>query len=856
MYPLLRFEYLIPKTILLCFFLFILPFHFSKSSSEYANTRNTIGTIIDDFLVNDDTTGGSVQSYPRITRYKSSDYVAVWEEYRNLNYEIYAQRYSSVSTPLGTSFKVNDDSGFGDQRFPSIASASSGNFVIIWQDFRNGNYDIWAQLYDSAGIPLGSNFRVDDDTGNSFQEFPAAAMDSLGNFIITWRDQRNVHVEIYAQRYDHLGTPLGSNFKVCDDDESGYQGDPAVAMNNSGNFVITWRIYPHGIDDADIYAQRYDSTGTSVRINLKVNDDFGSADQRTPAIAMDRTGNFVITWDDDRSGLFDYDIYAQRYDLTGIPQSSNFRVNTGSAFSQRNPAIAMNGAGEFVVSWTDYRINGSNNPDIYARRYSSSGTPLSDDFKVNDDSTSADHLYSATAMDGVDNFIVAWCDYRNGILNPDIYAQLYNTSGIHLGSNSKLNGDGGTSDQNFPAIGQDGFGNFVVTWQDARNGDWAIYAQRYNSSGTPLGSNFKVNDAWVSGSSYPAIALARSGFFVITWGDQDFGEDYSCICAQMYDSAGVRLGSNFKVNDDTVYWPDFPDRNNPSVGIDTNDNFVITWVNSTSIYAKRYNSTGTPLGLGFWLSSGTAPRIAVENSGGFIITWGDWWYGSVICARMYSSTGSPLGNKFKVNEDSGDFDQWSPSIGMDTCGNFVITWMDNQYGLSNTNIHAQKYDVIGNPNGGNCLISNPQYASFAQCYPTVVANTSNLYLAWQDNRRVKGWDIYAKVVDWNWSKVEETEGTSVPHAFQLSQNYPNPFNPTTIIHYSISSNQPTQACISIYNILGQRVRTLVDETKRAGNYEAIWDGKDDKEKEVASGIYFYQLTAGKYSESKKMLLLK
>jgi len=60
----------------------------------------------------------------------------------------------------------------------------------------------------------------------------------------------------------------------------------------------------------------------------------------------------------------------------------------------------------------------------------------------------------------------------------------------------------------------------------------------------------------------------------------------------------------------------------------------------------------------------------------------------------------------------------------------------------------------------------------------------------------------------------------------------------------------------IYNILGQKARTLVDEPKRAGSYEVIWDGKDDQRKEVGSGIYFYQLRAGDFSETKKMLLLR
>jgi flagellar hook assembly protein FlgD len=69
-------------------------------------------------------------------------------------------------------------------------------------------------------------------------------------------------------------------------------------------------------------------------------------------------------------------------------------------------------------------------------------------------------------------------------------------------------------------------------------------------------------------------------------------------------------------------------------------------------------------------------------------------------------------------------------------------------------------------------------------------------------------------------------------------------------------HSPIHTSLKIYNILGEKVRTLIDEPKRAGSYEVIWDRKDDKGKEMASGIYFYQLKAGDYTETKKMLLLK
>jgi hypothetical protein len=124
-------------------------------------------------------------------------------------------------------FLVNDDGG--NQEDPAIARDPSGNFVITWEDYRNGNYDIYFQRYNSSGTPLGTNFKVNDDIGTSDQYSPAIAMDGSGNFVIAWTDGRSGGGDIYAQRFNSAGTALGANFKVNDDVGTADQGAPAVA---------------------------------------------------------------------------------------------------------------------------------------------------------------------------------------------------------------------------------------------------------------------------------------------------------------------------------------------------------------------------------------------------------------------------------------------------------------------------------------------------------------------------------------------------------------------------------------------------------------------------------------------------
>jgi len=96
--------------------------------------------------------------------------------------------------------------------------------------------------------------------------------------------------------------------------------------------------------------------------------------------------------------------------------------------------------------------------------------------------------------------------------------------------------------------------------------------------------------------------------------------------------------------------------------------------------------------------------------------------------------------------------------------------------------------------------------------------------------------------------------SAMPKSFILSQNYPNPFNAETVISFALPRSSHVK--IEIFNILGQKVRDLVDEEVSAGYKQVVWDGTDNAGKPVASGVYLYQLKAGSFTEAKRMILLK
>jgi len=164
--------------------------------------------------------------------------------------------------------------------------------------------------------------------------------------------------------------------------------------------------------------------------------------------------------------------------------------------------------------------------------------------------------------------------------------------------------------------------------------------------------------------------------------------------------------------------------------------------------------------------------------------------------------------------------------------------------------------VLYNQDGDSTLMIS-EYEEVG-CH-SIVMDLSELALGLYRARfKADGFECYGDI--WvGTTDVPETPVDEILSDFHLFQNYPNPFNPETRIQFKVQSlklRELVPTSLRIYNILGQRVKTLVNEEKKAGTYEVIWDGKDDQGKGVSSGIYFYQLRAGDFTETKKMLLLK
>jgi hypothetical protein len=376
----------------------------------------------------------------------------------------------------GGEFRVNTYTT-QNQLGPGVAMDTTGNFVVVWQSFaQDGHIDgVFGKRYDATGAPQGAEFRVNTYT-TSTQEGPAVAMDAIGNFVVVWdsRLQDGSGAGIFGQRYAADGSPRGSEFQV-NTYTPGYQFNAAVAMDAGGNFVVVW---DGPLSDVDVVGRRYDAGGVAQGDEFRVNT-YTTDDQVEPAVGMDAIGNFVVVWrgsyhqDGSYSGIF-----GQRYDAGGLPRGAEFQVNSYTPKTQVNPAVAMDPSGNFVVVWHSDTQDGDS-LGVFGQRYDATGVPRGSEFRVNTHTTDYQGQ-PRVASDPFGNFVVVWTSNLQDGSSFGVFGQRYAADGSPRGSEFQVN-TYATNSQGSPAVAMDAVGNFVVVWTSvSQDGDLSgVFGQRY-----------------------------------------------------------------------------------------------------------------------------------------------------------------------------------------------------------------------------------------------------------------------------------------------------------------------------------------------------------------------------------------
>jgi len=374
-----------------------------------------------------------------------------------------------------------------------------------------------------------AEFQVNNRTSLD-QKNTVVAVDNSGNFIVVWTsyykpDRSN---EILARRFDAGGEPLGDEFQI-NTITAGNQGEPAVAMNATGDFVVVWQgPQSPGEDVEDIFARRFDSNGTAVGDQFRVNTITADR-QLSPSVAMNDDGNFVVVWESwDQPGPGQSQIRGQLFDNEGTKTGAEFVVNDEPAVC-RYPDVAMDDGGKFVVVW----VKDSASKSVWIRRFNSDGTAPYLGSKVNDEFDFTSLTEPIVAMDAAGNHVVVWDGHPDSYLFDDVFIRRYHYTGVPLHSQFRVNLYQAGAQCN-PALAMNRAGEFVVLWQgDGGNGiaDSDVFGQRFPAQGEHIGQpiltggQFRFNSYVAQAQRRPDVAMMEAGRFVAAW--ESYGQDGS-----------------------------------------------------------------------------------------------------------------------------------------------------------------------------------------------------------------------------------------------------------------------------------------------------------------------------------------
>jgi hypothetical protein len=437
---------------------------------------------------------GTEQSYPMVVSDDAGGAIVIWQDRRSVTYyDLYAQRIDSQGNLLwGATGAIVNVSSNNQEHVSAIPDGAHG-VIVCWTDWRFGAQDIYAQRLNGNGTRMWalSGVVVCGATGN--QQLPQIASDGAGGALIAWQDYRNGNADIYAQRLNSTGAPLWRSQGAMACSLANLQMTPDIASDMQGGAFVVWTDGRNGYND--IYAQRLLSTGLPAWTANGMAVCNSGYDQIGPQVSSDGNYGAFVCWSDQRN--LEYDVYAQRVSQggTGVWTANGIPVCT-TAGIQNYVHGAGNGRDGMFIAWSDFRSGTSY--DTYAQYISAGGNPI---WTANGRAlcTAAGDQYMMDIVpDDVGGAIAVWADLRLGTYEQDVYAQRVNAAGTGQWIANGVRVGGGPGDQLDGRLVADGTGGAIVAYWDVLSdpaGDvLAQHVERFGHLGDPAPAITRVAD--------------------------------------------------------------------------------------------------------------------------------------------------------------------------------------------------------------------------------------------------------------------------------------------------------------------------------------------------------------------------
>ncbi len=763
------------------------------------------------------------QGKVRMATLTGGDFVFTWQDQRYDDPDIYAMKVNLEGQFLWTDpFVVYGDSGtedFAPQHNPRIVATSDNAAIIIWEDRRFDNQypDLFAQKVSADGSLLWAETGVPLSVADFDQISPRMASDGNGGCYVVWDDLRNGNTpneDIYAQHLSASGAELWDpNGKpVC---TATNQQNSGLIKEAGGNVFINWMDIRNG--SVGINYQVYNSAGTPL-LAENGKEVFWGLSGDAPLdnyLILPRENDVVLIWQDTRFANLGYQIYFQFLNPDGSTalETNGRPVTLPTGYHQLTPSAAVTPDGHIAIVWEDSR---NPNPKIYAQLLDPDGNRLWGDYGM--ELTDMDPLsQKAPRISWLEGrFYIGWSNYDTvgTTYRYHVYGQMIENGQKQWGPDgvmvSTLHGD----DLNIECQLHDLKDNYYC-WQRYNPADFTrwVYLKQVGTDGSAatgwpeagqLASSFTGLEV---DQRFPVSSRTDEGIFVM-WQDKRgdgirnyYGQHLSTSGERLWDPLGVNLADYGREQEK----PALVDK----AGF--RSDIIFAWceniAGSLDVIAQKYSLAGSPQwgDLGYYVvqkdSTQSSPSLARFDNGGMVIAWTDYNVDSDI--------------HYKYIKADGTFVQSTP-------------WGD----------------IL-------CEAGKMQYN------PRIVSIGDDAYAVWADGRssgKTEILGLYAqRLSNATVANLDPVIPTSGP--FQLLQNHPNPFNPSTSISFRIF--EPAKSYrLEVFNLRGQKVKTLASGHLEAGSHVAVWDGSDDNGQGVSSGIYHYRLSNGSSTQTRRMVLMK
>ncbi len=613
-----------------------------------------------------------------------SSFLVAWQDARSGTFDIYGTTVSA-SGVVGQPYGLLVSGAAGDQLSPQVASVcGTCPFLVVWEDRRSTTTgpDIYAARVSSSGTVLNSG-GILVAASTSAETRPAVASIG-GNYLVAFQDALNGG-DINAVQVTGFGLPEGGLVRVATGSQA--QTDPAVGASGS-KYLIAWS------ESTDLLGKLVTST-LDWPAAIAVTISSATAVQSDPAVASLGSG-FYVAWKDTRNG--NNDVYG-----AGVTTAGEVQSTLGLATrldSELTPAVAANGS-TYLVAWTNVNATAS-----YAQRVSASYALLESPFTLT--RATGNQFYPDVAALGAGGaFLVVWQDSRHTTRN-EIYGTLVDADGRM----QQPNGLGiftVANEQFGPAVAWDGR-NYLVVWQDTRNGDWDIYGTGVNTGGGPLHPYGLAIATGIGHQTRPSVA-ANGSSYLVAWQEESpsriRGQRLARETFEMLDSPPLVIGSAFDVP------------STPRIA-SNGKSYLVVWEEQRSVY-------------------NTDVKGALLSSDARSQTW----------ITLSSGTGLEA----------------SPAVAS-AGGDYFVAWADLRSG--NWDIYGTPVSESGQartPNGA--VVSN---AAGSQVSPHLAAGPGGYFIVWQDSRSDTAWDVYGSAL-WIDGTVQQPQGILIAGG-TLAQSLP------------------------------------------------------------------------------------